>query len=90
MLTTEAEDAVGRIHDRMPLLVEPERYAEWLDPDIDDTRATSPRLLVPAAPGRLDAYPVSTAVNNVRNNGPELVEPLPAEDGDGADAAVLF
>jgi putative SOS response-associated peptidase YedK len=34
---------------------------------------------VPAAPGRLDAWPVSTAVNNVRNNGPELVEPLPAE-----------
>ena len=37
-------------------------------------------LLVPAAPGRLEAYPVSTLVSNVRNNGPELVEPLPAEE----------
>ncbi len=32
---------------------------------------------MPAAPGRLEAYPVSTEVNNVRNNGPELVDPLP-------------
>jgi putative SOS response-associated peptidase YedK len=79
VLTTSAEDAVGHIHDRMPLLVEPERYAAWLDPtnsaEPDDLRD----LLVPAAPGRLEAYPVSTQVNNVRNNGPELVDPLPAE-----------
>ncbi len=34
---------------------------------------------MPAAPGRLEAYPVSTQVNNVRNNGPELMDPLPAE-----------
>jgi putative SOS response-associated peptidase YedK len=37
-------------------------------------------LLVPAAPGRLEAYPVSTDVNSVRNNGPELVAPIPADD----------
>ena len=34
---------------------------------------------MPAAPGRLTAYPVATTVSNVKNNGPELVEPLPAE-----------
>jgi putative SOS response-associated peptidase YedK len=78
VLTTTAEDAVGHIHDRMPLLVEPERYAAWLDPAQDDPE-TLRSLLVPAAPGRLEAYPVSTAVNNVRNNGPELLEPLPVE-----------
>ncbi|MGZ5416005.1 MAG: SOS response-associated peptidase [Nocardioides sp.] len=80
VLTTTAEDAVGHIHDRMPLLVERERYAAWLDPtlsDPDDLLA----LLVPAAPGRLEAYPVSTQVNSVRNNGPELLEPLPTEPG---------
>lgn len=78
VLTTTAEDDLGRIHDRMPLLVEPERYAAWLDPgrdDPDELRA----LLVPAAPGRLTAYPVSTEVNSVRNNGPQLVEPLPLD-----------
>jgi putative SOS response-associated peptidase YedK len=75
VLTTTAEDSVGHIHDRMPMLVEPDRYDAWLDPsrsDVEDLK----RLLVPAAPGRLEAYPVSTAVNSVRNNGPELVEPI--------------
>ena len=40
-------------------------------------------LLVPAAPGRLEAYPVSTEVNSVRNNGPQLVEPIPLDTEDG-------
>jgi putative SOS response-associated peptidase YedK len=79
VLTTTAEDEVGRIHDRMPLLVEPERYAAWLDPSRNDPEELT-GLLVPASPGRLEAYPVSTLVNSVRNNGPELVEPLPLED----------
>jgi putative SOS response-associated peptidase YedK len=79
VLTTQAEDALGRIHDRMPLLVEPSRYAEWLDPDVDDADRLR-ALLVPAAPGRLDAYPVSREVNNVRNNGERLLEPVPAEE----------
>ena len=83
VLTTQAEDAVGHIHDRMPLMVERERWSAWLDPTLsgkDDLLA----LLVPAAPGQLEAYPVSTLVSNVRNNGPELLEPLPLEpDGPG-------
>jgi putative SOS response-associated peptidase YedK len=79
VITTTAEDAVGKIHDRMPLLVEPDRYEAWLDPTNHDPDQLK-RLLVPAAPGRLEAYPVSTDVNSVRNNGPELVAPLPPED----------
>ncbi len=78
VLTTTAEDDLGRIHDRMPLLVERERYHAWLDPGHDDPGELR-GLLVPAAPGRLTAFPVSTEVNNVRNNGPQLVEPIPAE-----------
>ena len=85
VLTTTATDDLGRIHDRMPLLVERQRYAEWLDPGIDEPDRLRD-LLVPAAPGRLTAYPVATTVNNVRNNGPELVEPLPLEGA--ADEAV--
>ena len=80
VLTTTAEDAVGMIHDRMPMFVEPERWSQWLDPSVDGADLAS--LLVPAAPGRLDAYPVSTAVNAVRNNGPELLEPIAAEPDD--------
>jgi putative SOS response-associated peptidase YedK len=78
VLTTRAEDEVGQIHDRMPLLVEPDRWAAWLDPTLSDVSELR-KLLVPAAPGRLEAYPVSTQVNNVKNNGAELLEPLPTE-----------
>src|SRR4029079_18168848 len=80
VLTTTAEDAVGHIHDRMPLLVEPERHAAWLDPGPSDPDELL-KLLVPAAPGRLEAYPVSTQVNNVRNNGPDLLDALAPEAG---------
>jgi putative SOS response-associated peptidase YedK len=78
VLTTAAEDDLGRIHDRMPLFVEPERYVAWLDPTPADTTELL-GLLVPAAPGRLEAYPVSTDVNKVANNGPHLIEPLPVD-----------
>ncbi len=79
VITTQAEDELGRIHDRMPMLVEPDKYSAWLDPHTTDPDDLS-RLLIPAAPGRLVAYPVSTDVNNVKNNGPQLVEPVEAED----------
>ena len=76
VLTTQAEDSLGHIHDRMPLMVERDRWHEWLDP----THPGDTSLLVPAAPGRLEAYAVSTLVSNVRNNGPELVVPLALSD----------
>lgn len=78
VLTTTAEDALGRIHDRMPLLVEPDRRDAWLDPTVSGADRLD--LLVPAAPGRLVAQPVSTLVSNVRNNGPELTEPIPLSE----------
>jgi putative SOS response-associated peptidase YedK len=78
VLTTTAEDDLGRIHDRMPMLVQSDRWESWLDPRISDVDELK-KLLVPAAPGLLEAHPVSTAVNNVRNNGPGLVDPLETE-----------
>ncbi|MFD6309504.1 SOS response-associated peptidase [Streptomyces nigra] len=73
IITTEATDAAGRVHPRMPLALPPDHYDTWLDPrheSTDDLRA----LLVQPAEGHLAARPVSTAVNSVRNNGPQLVE----------------
>ncbi len=84
VITTDATDDLGRIHDRMPLMVEPERRAAWLDPRTPREELFD--LLVPAAPGSLEAYPVSTRVGNVRNNGPELVEPLPVEPDETREA----
>lgn len=79
VITTSAEDSLGRIHDRMPMCIERSSYGAWLDPRSSDPAELS-ELLVPAAPGRLTAFPVSTEVNDVAHNGPELVAPLaPAE-----------
>ncbi|MCW2791844.1 MAG: hypothetical protein JWO76_942 [Nocardioides sp.] len=79
VLTTQAEDSLGHIHDRMPMMVEPERWTQWLDPEAPQGSLLD--LLVPAAPGGLEAYPVSTLVSNVKNNGPELLEPIPLDEG---------
>ena len=78
VITTEASDAVGRIHDRMPMTIPRADWATWLDPAHGPQDAA--RLLVPAAAEALTAYPVATLVNSVRNNGPELIAPLPPED----------
>ena len=69
---------MGHIHDRMPLFLEPDAFDAWLDPAPKPPEQLL-ELLIPAAPGRLDAYPVSTEVNNVANNGPDLIKPLPPE-----------
>ncbi|MFB7278774.1 SOS response-associated peptidase [Streptomyces hydrogenans] len=73
ILTTEATDAAGRVHPRMPLALSPDHYADWLDPHHHDT-ADLRALLGRPADGRLDARAVSSAVNNVRNNGPHLLD----------------
>jgi len=81
IITTQASDDVGQIHDRMPMTIAPQAWADWLDPatsDLGRLQAT----MVPAMAGGLTSYPVSMAVNSVRNNGPELIKPLP-DSADG-------
>jgi putative SOS response-associated peptidase YedK len=73
IITTSAPDELGEIHDRTPLLVPAGDWERWLDPELEDPGSG---LLVPGVPGVLDAWPVSPAVGNVRNDGPELVAPL--------------
>jgi putative SOS response-associated peptidase YedK len=88
VITTTAPDELGEIHDRMPMVIAPASWADWLDPgntDAADVRA----LLAPAATTGLISYPVSLAVNSVRNNGPELVkeaEPVSPGSGGRSDA----
>ena len=77
ILTTDAADEVGRIHDRMPMTIAREDWAVWLDPA---TGAQASELLRPAGGPGLEAYPVSVAVNSVRNNSPDLIIPLAAQD----------
>ncbi len=75
VLTTEAADDLGHVHERTPLLVQEPDWGRWLDPTREDPGSD---LLVPAVAGRLRAWPVGSAVGNVRNNTPALVEPLTA------------
>src|SRR3954451_10133009 len=75
IVTTEANAAIAPIHDRMPVILPPEAWATWLDPNEHD-RAVLEALLVPADDDLLDVGPVSNAVNDVRHDGPELLEPV--------------
>src|SRR5579859_5765400 len=75
IITTSAKDEVGRIHDRMPMVIDPARWGDWLDPASTDA-AHVHALLAPAAASGLTSYPVGKDVNYVRNNGPGLIEPL--------------
>jgi len=82
ILTTASVGGLHRIHDRMPVVVPAGRYDQWLDPDFGSRAGESDELLRLLDADRdlnLDTYPVSTAVNSVRNNGPELVAPVEAE-----------
>lgn len=75
IITTTATDEVGRIHDRMPMVIDPAGWDDWLDPANTDA-AQVRALLAPAAASGLESYPVGRDVNYVRNNGPGLIEPL--------------
>lgn len=81
ILTSEASESLRIIHDRMPLAVPPELWSDWLNPNLpnpQDLRAVLTSLSASAPTAWLQAEPVGTAVNSVRNNGPGLVQPLPS------------
>ena len=80
IITTAASDALGHIHDRTPLIVPPDLYTDWLDPQLTETSGVQ-QLLDAIPEPVLTPRVVSREVNSVRNNGPELI--LPA---DGASA----
>lgn len=80
IVTTGANALMTPIHDRMPVVLAPKAWSRWLDPSLEDI-AELQGLLVPAPDEGLEAYPVETLVNNVRNNGPELIVPLGERPG---------
>ncbi len=77
VLTTNSAGPLSAIHDRMPVIIAPQGYQQWLDPASSGDPGFS--LLLPI--DALTAHPVSTAVNSVRNNSAELIDPIPAELG---------
>jgi putative SOS response-associated peptidase YedK len=81
VITGPAEPGLDRIHDRQPVVLEPEEWATWLDPGTGAADVVG--LLEPHPPGRFTAYPISSAVSSNRSNGPHLLDPLPPEELDG-------
>jgi putative SOS response-associated peptidase YedK len=83
IVTMEAAGQLKRVHHRMPLLLEPERWQEWL------TAPADTGLLAPAAPSyvaSIEIRPVGTAVGNVRSDGPSLIARL----GESTEQESLF
>ena len=75
IITGAPNERMAEIHERMPLILPPDRWADWLDPDLQDTDVIG-QFLVPAPKSLIAFHPVSTEVNNVRNNGAELLAPV--------------
>ncbi|MEV6691460.1 SOS response-associated peptidase [Micromonospora sp. NPDC051196] len=75
VVTTAALGELAEVHDRMPLLVPPEKWATWLGPADDPTRLLAPPPLDWLA--TVEIRPVGPAVGNVRNDGPELIARVP-------------
>ncbi|HET9648530.1 MAG TPA: SOS response-associated peptidase [Microlunatus sp.] len=79
VITTQATDAAGHIHDRMPMVIRREVLDRWLDPTLTDS-AQALELLSVTDADQLEAYAVSKAVGNVRNNDPSLLAPIGVDD----------
>ena len=68
-MTTEPSKFAAQLHNRMPLILEPDTWDLWMKGDPDAAAA----LMKPANDDVLVSRPVSKAVGNVKNNGPELL-----------------
>ncbi|MNO60927.1 putative SOS response-associated peptidase YedK [compost metagenome] len=75
IITTTPNDLMAEIHNRMPVILKPEDETAWLNRDNQDATALI-KLLKPYDQNQMRAYPVSTAVGNVRNDTKELVKEL--------------
>lgn len=75
IITGEPNEKVAKLHDRMPVMLPPEVWDVWLDPGYDDVAALQ-ALLVAAPADLLELRRVSTAVNTVTNDGPELIDEI--------------
>jgi putative SOS response-associated peptidase YedK len=79
LLTTNANEVLAPIHDRMPVILPKDHYDLWLDPGIHDPKWLQP-LLVPFRSEEMEAYPVSRLVNDPENDVPECIKRIATEN----------
>ena len=76
IITTDANDALRPLHDRMPVILPDDEYDRWLDPKCDDPS----KLLKPYPAEEMTAFPVSTLVNSPRNESAACIDPVARDD----------
>jgi putative SOS response-associated peptidase YedK len=86
IVTTTANELMGSVHHRMPVILPPSAWDAWLDPDNHDVEQLS-ALLKPADEELLALWPVDQSVGDVRNNRPGLTEPLEGHEARTAERA---
>jgi len=88
IITGQPNEKMAEIHDRMPVMLAPEAWETWLDPDVRDLELLG-ELLVPAPSSLITMHPVSTEVNDVRNDGPQMRDQAPTvAEVEAAEAAM--
>ncbi len=75
IVTTTPNELMKEIHDRMPVILERQHEEAWLNPDIEDP-ITLHSFLKPYNATKMEAFPVSKSVNNVKNNQADLIGPI--------------
>jgi putative SOS response-associated peptidase YedK len=75
IITCEPNDLMRSIHNRMPVILKPENYDQWLDPKNEDVDGLA-KLLAPYPEKEMGAHPVSTLVNNPKFDDPRCIEPV--------------
>ena len=80
IVTTDANELMAPIHDRMPVLIAPEHWRTWLAAPANEVR----QLLAPSSSTGMRAWPVSRRVSQTADDDPELIDPLPAETSEEA------
>ena len=73
IINTSAQGVMGEIHPRMPVVLSPDVYDNWLDRDITDTKYLN-ELLLNNLGTKFNYYPVTQKVNSVKNNSPDLLK----------------
>jgi putative SOS response-associated peptidase YedK len=75
ILTTKPNAVTSAVHDRMPVILDPDAYDLWLDPGMNDVGAAS-ELLKPYDARLMRCYPISTRINSVVNDDEECSAPV--------------
>jgi putative SOS response-associated peptidase YedK len=75
IIVTDANEIIAPIHERMPVILDEEKFGQWLDPAVHDRKTLLP-LLKSYDPEALDIYPVTSKVNSYKFNDPENIKPV--------------